>query len=228
MAEYQQPSSTFRGYLQTWLATPTFQGPAGRRWVHVMGGLFDRAHQALQDTVLGRYTHGRFGPAYDAPRHLGNERSMPQYATETWAQFVARLDDAWPTWEEAGDESAITRQLDLAGFPGAEIFRWTQDGSWSEFAVFFPQGTHPVTAQGREYGEPGLTYGEPGLVYGPLGINGQQVTTIKKLILHWKPARWKCRYVIWEISGATYGTGHTYGEAGLVYGGEQARTTVQL
>ena len=191
-----------------------------------LGTLFDSISTAILDAALSGYHRGGTVPAYDALRPLGNETSMPQYATETWIQYRDRLATDWDTWAYAGTEASIIDQLALAGAPGAQIFRFSDSGSWSEFVVFYPEGSHPVTGYDSYYGD-GSLYGD-GSSYGPAGLTREQLSTYRDLILHWKPARWKCPFIVFEISGPSYGTGHTYGEIGLVYGGEQVRSEVQI
>jgi hypothetical protein len=145
---------------------------------------------------------------------------MPQYPFETWTAYRDRLRTSWDTWSRAGDEDTITGQLALAGAPGAQILRYTDNGSWSEFVVFYPAGSHPVT--GSNAIGSGLIGG------GYLGVDGitpEELASYKGLIRHWKPARWKCPWIIWELSGDTIGTGHLIG--GSVIGGTQVRTQVQ-
>lgn len=216
------PPNTFRQAIHE-RSPSVFLAPFGIRFAGTLGLLFDKFAQAAQDAVVGRYIRND-GPAFDALRPLGEERSMPQYATETWAQFKARLGNAWDSWEFAGDENTIARQLELAGFPGAEVYRWRADSVWSEFYVFFPQGTHTVTAAAPLIGS--FTVGD-GTIIGPVGVTPAELDTIGQIILQWKPARWRCRWVVWEISGWTIGTGHLVGEVDLLIGGQQASSKVQ-
>lgn len=220
------------GTLGTWhrfvyeRSIPVFQGLAGIRFLGTVAGLtFDTISQALLDAFRAPMLQDELGPAYDALRPLGEEMSMPQYADETWEQYRSRLRTAWDTWAKAGDETTIINQLALAGRPNAQIFRFGFPESWSRFMVFYAAGDHPVTGQASTYGTG--AYGD-GTKYGVTGITNQQLSTYQGLIKHWKPARWACPYIIWELTGSTYGTGHTYGEVGLTYGGTQARSDVQV
>lgn len=192
----------------------------------LIGRLWDSITQASLDAVLGAYHQANDGPAYDGIRLLGNEMSMPQYPTETWLQYRSRLRVAWDTWAQAGDENTIINQLELAGAPGAYVFQDGTNGSWSEFNVVYAQEDHTVTDYDTIFGD-GSTFGD-GSLFGPAGITPAQLATYRDLIVHWKPAHWKCNFLIWEISGATAGTGHTVGEVGLLVGGEQIRTAVQV
>ena len=190
-----------------------------------LGTLFDSISSAIMDAALSPYLKGNSTPAYDALRLLGNETSMPQYATEGWVQYRSRLETDWETWtEQAGTFRGIVNQLALAGAPGSQVFRFSESGSWSDFVVFYPAGSHTVTGS-LEIGS-GWLIGD-GSIVGPLGVTPEQLSTYRDLITHWKPAIWRCPWIIFEINGWTIGTGHTVGEVGLVIGGEQVRTSVQ-
>ena len=220
------------GTLGTWRrfvfdrSTSIFRAYWGSRFMGTIGWLFDKLGISMLDAVQAPWLQMDDGPAYDALRPLGQEQSMPQYPIEDWVTYRNRLRTVWQIWPYAGDERAIIDQLAAAGRPGAQIFRFSETGSWSDFVVFYPAGSHPVTGS-KNYGASG-NYGDSGLTYGVDGITAEELVSYKELIKHWKPARWKCPWIIWEIRGSTYGTGHTYGEAGLTYGGEQERTQVQI
>jgi len=192
------------------------------------------------------------GPAEDALGPAGAELSLPRYPIETRAQYHTRLQRAWEDWQKAGHETSIVGQLEAAGFPGAVIYHaseWPTAGRvdwWSQFWVFFPEGTHTVTDPGPRYWDDGsaplygsfpwgggATYGThapgsgvgaflwgDGSTYGPIGITPESLLVIRSIIQKFKPARWICSGVIFEISGWTYGTGPSWGDPGLVWGGE--------
>lgn len=212
------------GTWRSWLydrSSAIFRGYFGRRYMGTIGTFWDTLSQSGIDAFQAPLVELENGPAYDALGLAGREVSMPQYPVEDWLTYRNRIRDPWSTWERAGTEDIIEEQLAAAGLPGAQVLRW----GLSEFIVFYGAGTHPVTGY-REYGA-GDNYGDPGLFYGPEGITGETARALIGLIRHWKPAQWVCPYVIFEISGHTYGTGHTYGEAGLFYGGgDQARLDV--
>lgn len=163
-------------------------------------------------------------PPPDAVSLVGKEVMIPRYATDTNETYRERVQNAWVDWERGGTSLAIISQLEKAGFPGAQIFRWVTDDNWSEFVVFFPEGTHTVTSNGPTVGS--FTVGD-GTIIGPVGITPTQLATLKGIIKQWKSGRWKCLWVVWEISGWTVGTGHLIAEPGLVIGGEHARSKVQ-
>lgn len=227
---------------------------AGQRLMGTLALLLgDNNAEAIRQAVrAGWVGDNDTGPAEDALGAAGDELSLPRYPNETWEQYHARLQRAWDDWPYAGHETSIVGQLEAAGFPGAVVYHasaWPYSGRpdwWSQFWVFFPEGTHAVTSPGAVYWDDGsaplygffpwgggATYGThtpgptggsfawgDGTTYGPLGITPVELLTIRSIIQKFKPARWICSGVIFEISGWTYGTGPTWGSPGLVWGGE--------
>ena len=193
----QSAPGTWRRYLHGYLPDMFRRYWGVRYGVAFLGGLIDRVAQASQDALLSSYLRREQGPAYDSLPLLGEELSMPRYAGETWLAYRSRLRTAWETWQAAGDEQTIVDQLALAGLPGAQVRRLS-DGTWSEFEVFYPQGTHPVTGYNTIYGD-GSLFGD-GSIYGPNNITTEQIRTYRDLILHWKPARWKARQIVFEVT----------------------------
>lgn len=212
------PVGTFRRYTWDELSTNVLRGFFGRRLV----GSFSLGMDALMEAVTQaiRAPWVADNPPPDVLRYVGKEVLIERYPTDTNATYKARIQNAWVDWDRAGTKPAIISQLELAGFPGAQIFRWNTGGVWSEFVVFFPAGTHTVTSSGPLIGS--FTVGD-GTVIGPEGITPTELNTIRKIIRLWKPGRWVCKHIVWEISGWTIGSGHTIGESGLVIGGTQAR-----
>lgn len=222
MADELAPVGTFRRFAWDKLSSPrTLRGHFGRRMMGAISLMFDELSESVSQAVQVSWIERN--PPPDALGPIGRESLLARYPTETQQQYKTRIARAWTDWQVAGDESSIINQLAAAGHPGAQIFRWLGNGSWSEFIVFFPTGTHNVTGAGPAYGS--FTYGD-GTVYGPVGITPVELNTLRGIIQQWKPGRRKCVSIIWEISGWTYGTGHEYGEPELVYGGEQATAFV--
>lgn len=215
---------TYRRFLYDRYISRLWRNTYGSRLMATIGLLWDSVAQIAVDAFMAPMHRAENGPAYDALRLLGNESSMPQYPFETWTAYRSRLRTDWDTWAKAGDEQTIIDQLALAGRPDAQIFRFSETDSWSEFVVFYPAGSHPVTADSLV----GSFIVGDGTTVGVAGITAEELTGYKALITHWKPARWKCVWIIWEMSGWTVGTGHTIGEVGLVVGGSQLRTQVQI
>lgn len=215
---------TFRRFLYDRYLSRLWRAFYGSRYMATLGLLWDMIAQIATDAFRAPMHRLDSGPAYDALRPLGQETSMPQYPVETWTQYRSRLRTDWDTWQKAGDETTIVNQLALAGRPNAQVLRFSPISSWSEFVVFYPAGSHPVTGD-NTVGS--FTVGD-GTTVGVAGVTAEELTSYKDLIVHWKPARWKCTEIIWELTGWTVGTGHTVGEVGLVVGGSQLRTQVQV
>lgn len=200
----------------------------GRQLVGTFALLFDGLAEGMRHAVRAPWVGDSIGPAYDGLGISGKELSLPRYPGETWIQYHARLQRAWDDWQHAGHESSILGQLAAAGFPGAVIYSpqnsdFSPTGYWSQFRVFYPQGTHSVTGQGPKWGS--FSWGD-GTTYGPVGISAQQLAALRSIIRKFKPGHWICRHLIFEISGWTYGTGRKLGEPGLKWGGKSARVKV--
>ena len=216
------PIGTFRRYVWDELSTNVLRGFMGRRLQGTFSLAIDAFMEATTQAIRAPWVADN--PPPDAVALVGKEVLIPRYPTDTNETYRARVQNAWVDWDQGGTEEAIINRLTLAGNPDAEIFRWVNDGSWSEFIVFFPAGSHNVTSDGPTIGS--FTVGD-GTILGPEGITPVELSTLKGIIKQWKPGQWKCLWVVWEISGWTIGTGHTIGEPGLVIGGTQAKSQVQ-
>lgn len=196
----------------------------GVRLIGSIGVLVDELLEGAAQAVRAAWVGDSVGPAADALSAAGEEMSLPRYPRESAAQYEARLERAWDDWPYAGHESSIIGQLESAGFPGAEIYTpadWPLTGLpdwWSQFWVFFPAGTHSVTADGPPYGSFDWGYA----AFGPVGITPADLFAMRQIILKFKPAHYICSGLIFEISGFSYGTGHVWGETDLAWGGESA------
>lgn len=208
----------------------------GRRFVGVMSLTTSMLAESYREAVRASWIgDSKIGPAYDALSLAGSETSLPRYLNETWDQYHARLQRVWEDWPHAGVESSILGQLDAAGFPSGVFYsalpwgwptrpplNWPDEVApeefwWSKFWIFFPAGTHSVTADGPIAGD-GHNAGDPGLVAGPVGITGAQMKTIRMIVGKFKPGHWRGFQVVFELEGPTAGTGHLAGEPGLVAG----------
>lgn len=194
----------------------------GERFVGVVHGVMsDLIAQGATEAIKSAWLTNEEQPD-DALTLIGAERKLPGYPGETPAIYRGRLLRAWDDYQVAGDEDSIIGQLAAAGFPGAEIYdpwnaTFTPAPYWSHFIVRFPIGSHPVTSAGQEWGS--FSWGD-GTLYGPTGITPQQIALIRAIIAKWKPVRWICRRIDFQISGWAYGSGHLWGETGLTWGGE--------
>lgn len=210
---------TYTRWVHRLTRTLALRRTAGERLLGTLCGLTsDFIAEGLRQAVRASWIGAAdTGPANDALAPGGSELSLPRYPNETWQQYHARLQRAWADWVQAGHESSILGQLAAAGFSGALILHTADTVNWSRFWVFFPAGTHSVTAPGPEYGD--FVWGD-GSTYGPIGITPDNLQAMRAIIKKFKPGHWVCSGIVFELSGFSYGTGHTYGESGLVWGGE--------
>lgn len=218
-----EPAGTWRRWLEQ-RAPYLFLAYWGSRFYATLGLLWDEISQATIDAWGARLNTADHLPAYDALDDLGREQSMPQYPSEDWLQYQGRLIDPWGTWGRAGSAALIAEQLQKAGATSDGSLPFIYRTGTSEFIVFFPAGTHPITGAGPLIG--GFTVGD-GTELGPAGAPLGWLSSWVGLITHWKPAVWKCSRMVFELSGWTVGTGHVVGEPGLVIGGTQAVAAVQ-
>lgn len=215
------PPKTFRELVEA-ECPPWLQGILSAGWVGVVFGLMaDTIGEAMGAAVRMPWLLEPLSPPDILP-FVGKERNLPRYPGETLTQWRARMHGAWVAYEFAGDESSIIDQLAKAGFPGVQILdpwnaTFTPSPYWSHFIVRFPIGSHPVTSAGQAWGS--FTWGD-GTLYGPTGITPEQLATIRAIIRKWKPVDWVCRRIDFQISGWSYGTGHLWGETGLLWGGD--------
>lgn len=159
----------------------------------------------------------------DAYPRIGANTNIERFANDTDATYKDRLGKAFSIWQQAGTKQGLVRALAAFGFPGAIVVEdkdWDRPPKpyWSQFWVVLPLGTHSVTTSTAVYGD-GHTYGQTDFLYGVQGITTVQVDGLRRLVRKWKASRSICREFIFESGGVVYGTSHTYGEAGLFYGG---------
>lgn len=201
----------------------------GERLVGVIALVADLISEGASEALKVSWL-GEASSPDDALRFAAFDRNLERYPNETAAQHRARLLRAWQDWLAAGDESAIVGQLAAATFTQSVVYcqaEWLRPPEtdvlgnpwWSLFWIFFPKGTHPVTAQGPICG--GEFFCGGGARCGPIGIGGGAPVLVG-IVQKWKPSDWVARELVFEISGSTCGTGHACGETGLVCGGECA------
>lgn len=154
---------------------------------------------------------------------VGAERRMPRYPIETPAIYRDRLWRAWEAYPFGGSTTAIERQLEAAGFPGR--VRVSSIGRpWPEFWVLFDEDVHPITSPGKPWGG-SFVWGD-GTLWGPQGIAPEGLRSLVALVDKWKHVQWVRRYLVFQISGWSWGTGHAWGEDDLVWGGVNAQVGV--
>jgi hypothetical protein len=208
---------------QQFAKVPTvLQGPAGSALMGVLTLLMDSLAQAFVHAFRAPLNREVGGPAYDGLTLLGRDTSLPRYPTETWTQHKARVDRAWEDWELAAGPIVLVEQLKAAGFPNAELrFYPSEPGPhgepapyYSQFWLFLPLGSHPVTGPAAPWGS--FTWGD-GTLWGPTGITLEQIFTLRAIIAKWKPGQWVCRRILFQVSGTLWG--HFEWGDGSVWGG---------
>lgn len=198
------------------------RGLAGRAFTGVLALVFDALAQGYSHAFRAPLNKAEGGPAYDALRWLGRETSLPRYPIESWNQHKARIDRAWDDWPLAGGEPAMIAQLAAAGFPNAQIRYYPSEPGphgepppyYSQFWVYLPKGSHPVTGPAAPWGS--FAWGD-GTLWGPAGITLLQIFTLRAIIAKWKPGQWVCRGILFQLGSATWGN-FNWGD-GSVWGG---------
>jgi hypothetical protein len=219
----------YRAFFERIVRQRIARTEVGQRLIGTCALVFDNTMESVNHALRSAWVGDSLGPSPDALVYAGEEHSLPRYPRESQAQYEARLQRVWDDWPYAGHETSLAEQLEAAGFPGAEFYYasdWPTTGLadwWSQFWVYFPSGTHSVTAVAPEWGS--FAWGD-GTAYGPVGISFEDLDAMRRIIKKFKPAHYICGGIVFEISGWTYGTGHTWGEPGLVWGGESAVTGV--
>lgn len=195
----------YREFVAT-IVPRVLRGRFGRAFAGTTAFMFDALAASLKQAVRSAWvgdTPGN-GPAHDGLSASGSELSLPRYPRETWSQYHERLQRAWTDWPLAGDETSIVSQLAAAGWPGAEV-QFEADWpslltTWSQFVVFFPEGTHLVLPA-AEIGS--FLIGD-GTLIGPRNITLEDIATLRAIIRKFKPAHWVCRYVVFDCGGGDY------------------------
>lgn len=135
---------------------------------------------------------------------VAKERRLRRYSLETAAAHRARVLDAWNAYAFAGAGQTILQQLDLAGYPGAALRFFTgREGPrqepgpyWSQFWVYWPIGTHPVTGDAPAVGSFVVGSAQVGVV----GVDPDYFPTVRGIIRKWKPVDWYFRGFVFQIS----------------------------
>jgi len=159
----------------------------------------------------------------DAVVLVGQERILPQLATEPVPSYRARLADAWNTWETAGNPVMLEDMLAAGGYPLTvyERHEWPTRPPvpyWSIFWLLDSTNSIPASPPAT-YGS-GVKYGTPGVYYGMTGPQNlpQIIGSICLAVRKARPAHIILGSIIVPGTAPLYGTGVTYG-SGATYGG---------
>lgn len=178
----------------------------------------DAAREAISQARFQSWLLEPVAPPDGIPL-IGKERKIPRNPGESLINYRMRVWDAWSAYAFGGSKTAIETQLEIAGFPGQVMYSgpFGEPDHYSQFWVYFPAGTHSVTAAGPEWGS--FDWGD-GTTWGPVGMPVEQIHALIDMILKWKNSQWVCRALVFEISGFLYGTGKRWGEH--TWGGSSA------
>lgn len=196
----------------------------GSRFIQAIGLVFDTIAEGAQHAIYASsLAHPEF--ANDALLPLSIERNLPRFPSESESTWGARLRNAWNLWRQSGTDGGLKALFAAAGLPGVEIYtprEWPTVqpvGWWSQFWLFMPPGSHPVTSPGQPIGT--FTVGD-GTTIGPIGITATELAALRTSIRNFKSGHWVCRALIFQITGWTVGDGTNVGEPGLQVGGDSA------
>jgi hypothetical protein len=185
---------------------PVLRGYWGRRYMAAIAlPLADQLVEACRLAMTASWLRRNVPVAEDALVALADQRNIDRYPLDSQAEFRSRVDSAWALWTGSGGPEPIISHLAAAGFPGAQIFYSWSPGLpvesppdwWSQFWVFFPYGTHAVTAGSPAWGS--FVWGD-GTVYGLEGLTVPQIRMIRSIIRKWKRGQYICRNVLFELS----------------------------
>lgn len=201
-------------------------GDAGERYTGIIGLYADILSQGAAESLMAPWLHESTSPD-DALPLIGSGRNMPQYPSETAAQYRTRLEAAWTSWIQAGNEAAMLAQLAAIGCSNIEFKKptaalgtwdwdsalpsWQQGGGgvayWSRFYLVIK--THPWTTSGT-IGD-GSLIGDGSMI--GLSATAAEIATLKAIVDKWKPAHVTCPWIIvvtnlagWATSGVPNGT----------------------
>ena len=171
----------------------------GVRFMGTIGLMFDMVTQGVNDALYAPYVESSLY-SRDALQELSEELNIPLTPADTHVSLRNRLRGSWDTHLHGGTEFTMSRQLELAGFPGATFERDLDSGSPFDFFVRFPSTTFNITSQGAPLGSWAL--GAYNAILGPSELVWEDVYSAVRIILHFKASRYRCSALILE-----YGAG---------------------
>ena len=195
-SEDSSPQGTFRRFVYE-RYPGVFRAYYGVRFMGSLSSIWDSLARGIQDSLAAPFLSAEYGPAYDALDELGAEMSIPVNLDESWLSYRDRLRAGWEAWDEAGSSPGLVNRLNEAGYVGGIIDR-TPGGTWSEFRLILPPGSHPVVAPAPIIGT--FVLGD-GTRRGPVGLTTTIRDDLRRILLHWKPSRWKASQIAFDIDG---------------------------
>ena len=164
--------------------TPTWlRGTWGGALTELFGFMFDVIEEEVFEAGAAGMLDAPTFPA-DALPHVGSERAIERYPSETDATYKARVKGAWVAWPQAGTIGGLLSQLTAGEFTAAinEMKDWDWDGdaaNWSRFWVVITDHgwSRNRWGDGRKWGE------------GVWGATATQAEahTLLRIVSKWKP-----------------------------------------
>ena len=225
------PARPYRGRLAA-----AFSGFIGGVFGNLLASGSSLAVQALW-LIAGQPT--------DVLSHLGADRRLRKYISETLEQYRARLEQAVEIWESGGTAACIEGQLDAAGYAGASVHSpldWGRSPlDWpSQIWAFLPREAHlsgepfhragagvlcgsgAVAGTGTIFKRP-RRVGEAGVMVGSHTIGLQaprdRIAELQHIVRTFKAGHEVARQILIELDGHAAGSGALAG-AGNLCGGE--------
>lgn len=164
--------------VPTWL-----RGRWGGKLSEFIGFVFDTIQEEVFEAGAAGMLDAPTFPA-DALPHIGSERSIERYPSESDATYHSRVKGAWVAWPQAGTKGGVLSQLSAGAFTASimEMKDWNWDGvpaNWSRFWVL-------ITAHGwtrNKWGD-GRVWGQG--VWGASATQAEAQTLIR-IVRKWKP-----------------------------------------
>lgn len=197
------PESAYFAYQREVFPAP-FAGPVADIYFGVKLALNNHAGLEADTDACRLNDLSRNDLPADAIAYKGRDRGLDRGPTETDAQYLARLRDAWTAWEFAGTETAIISQLALIGVTATIVENgdWDWDGNtgaWARFWVLIESS--PWSGSTWQWGD-GTRWGD-GSTWGTTA-SVEEVETVRRIVRQWKPAHCFCDSIIVVVDPVTW------------------------
>jgi hypothetical protein len=185
---------------------PYTQGVTGTAFIDALALLWDADDEAASLSIRSSWILDPTCMA-DSLQRKGVERSLEKYPAETWEQFRTRLWTAWQDYAAAGSATNLLQQLVYLGFPVGSItihYRTFESRPpanwWSQFwLVVTASPTWATVGPPPQWGS--IVWGS--FIWGITGLTDSQIVMLRRAVLKWKPSKWVCRSIVFDIPGQT-------------------------
>lgn len=182
----------------------------GARWADAFGNAKDWVVAGAKDAVKAKLP--RIAP-FDALDDIASERMLERGATETEAQFRARLVDAWSVWPWAGTAYGVLTALKIAGWDrvilAQERRRMFQlDAAGNLVITTLTAGWEADPGADTSWALFDVIFDNVAFNYwpgGPPAEDSQDAITIKRVIRTWKAGHAQTGRIIILTAGRLWG-----------------------